>query len=169
MVSLWRFSRWAGSLRGPAPGLPPPPVSAALLPMLALRFAGHVPYFKFGSVLILPHGLSFAGAAVTALAYSVLCVGVARWLTRRQAAAVVHRPAAAALLGTMVVIATMMTLGPLIGLVFPGSLSAAEQQALTHASRWQAMLPAYLGLLIPVCGSFFAAQFISRARAARPD
>lgn len=167
MIDRARFTRWAGSLQGAGPGLAPPAISTALLPMLALRFAGHLPYFKLGSILMLPQGLSLAGAAVTALAYSVLCVGVARWLTLRQATALFDRPIANALLGTMAVFAAMMTLGPPIGLLLPGEITDAEHEIASHLTRWQAILPAYLGLLAPIGGSFFAAQFISRTRAVK--
>lgn len=151
-------------------GLPlrPPPVSTALLPMLALRFASHVPYFKFGSGLFLPHGMSLTGAVVTALAYSLLCLGVARWLTGRRAVAeLFHRPVAAALIGTLAIASAMLVLGPFITLLLPADPAplAALPTAAGDAARWRDLLPPYVGLLLPVCAGFFAAQTLARARA----
>lgn len=159
------LSRLLGSRGG---RVTPPALGTALMPMLALRFAGHLPYFKFGSGLMLPHGLSLAGAAVTALAYSVLCLGVARWVTRRQVAlALFHRPVSNALLGTMVVVAAMMILGPVISLLMPGDLQSASLEAEGTVHSWSVLLMAYLGLLVPVSGGYFAAQFIVRRRLRR--
>lgn len=130
----------------------------ALLPILALRFAGHLPYFKFGSQLVLPQGLSFAGAAVTALAYSALCIGLARGVTQGRLAS----PAAGALLGSLLLLAVMMVIGPLIGLLLP---MPAETAALEM--RWTGLLPPYLALLLPICAVFFAAQMFSNATSLR--
>ncbi len=162
MFDVAKLLRWRRPGRGGGAGLVPPVLGAAILPVLALRFAGHLPYFKIGSGLMLPQGLSFMGAAVTALAYSLLCLGVTRWLSWRQAVSLVHRPAAASLLGTMAVIAAMMTLGPLIGLMFPAAPPVSAEPDTSHAERWHGLLPAYLGLMVPICIGFFAAQLVSR-------
>lgn len=147
-------------------GVRPPSVSAALLPMLALRFAGHLPYFKIGSGLVLPHGLSLGGAAVTALAYSLLCLVVARWLTGAWARHSLQRPIAASLAGTLAIGGAMLLLGPLITLLLPGDPAAAASHLADEAEGWRSLMPAYLGLLIPVCLGFFAAQSLARVRTA---
>ena len=52
-----------------------------------------------------------------------------------------------------------------IALLLPDHAAAAQSFiAAEGSSPYRAMLPAYLGLLLPVCAGFFAAQVLSRSR-----
>lgn len=158
MIKFTGLSRSAGQDKLGAAVKAQPLLDVAVLPILAVRFAGHLPYFKFGSQLILPQGLSFAAAGITALVSSVLCLALARVVSHRRWAS----PAAGALVSSVLLLGIMMVIGPLVSLLLPlpAKLPAPE-------IAWAKLLTPYLGLLIPICIAFFAAQMISGTSSVR--
>lgn len=123
--------------------------AASMTPTL-IRFAGHLPYFKIGSALMLPQALSLGGVVVTTLAYAGLCLLASRW-----------RGGRAPLPATLLLVAMMMVIGPAIAVLLPeGYLQPGEIAAEAH--RIPELLIPYFGLLLPVCGGFLAVQWLIR-------
>ncbi len=124
-------------------------ISAGLTPTV-IRFAGHLPYFKVGTALMLPQALSLAGVVATTLAYALLCLVASRWMGGRSP-----------LVATLALVAAMMVVGPAIAVLLPdGYLQAGETTAEAH--RIPELIIPYFGLLLPVCGGFLAVQWLIR-------
>lgn len=125
-------------------------LGAGLSPTV-IRLAGHLPYFKIGSGLMLAQPLSLTGVFLMTLAYSALCFGASRWVAVR------HAPVTCAI----GLLAAMLPLALLIGTFF--SLAPAHvTDAIPAATDLMSQLLPMLGLLLPVCGGFLAAQLLIR-------
>ncbi len=132
------------------PGLGESLISAGLTPTV-IRFAGHLPYFKIGSALMLPQALSLGGVVATTFAYSLLCLAASRWGAGKRSP----------LLGTLALVGGMMLIGPMIAVLLPvGYLQAGELTAEAH--RIPELIVPYFGMLLPVCGGFLAVQWLIR-------
>lgn len=121
----------------------PPAIDALLgagLSPTVIRFAGHLPYFKVGSGLMLSQELSLTGVVLMTLTYSILCLAASRWTGGRKSPFV----------GTLGLLAAMMLVGPVIA----GFFSVAPLGPDSYAGQ---LLP-MLGLLLPVCSGFLAVQ-----------
>lgn len=124
-------------------------IGAGLTPTI-IRFAGHLPYFKVGTALMLPQALSPGGVVATALTYALLCLIASRWLGARSP-----------LLATLALVAAMMVVGPAIAVLLPdGYLQTGEITA--EVRRIPELIIPYFGLLLPVCGGFLAVQWFTR-------
>lgn len=151
--------------------LPASLFNGTVLGTLLLRFVGYLPYFKIGSVLVLPQALSIAGAALAALVFSVACGGVA-WVARQPAvSATVRKPGAVPLASALGVLCVMLVAGPLIGGTLPdGAAAPGSTVALAVLSPGGAgpgTLLAWFILLLPVSLAFCAGQYLGRIRRSR--
>ncbi|PZF78487.1 hypothetical protein DK847_01330 [Aestuariivirga litoralis] len=128
--------------------------------MFALRFAGHLAYFKLASTLLLQQGLSNGGVVVATAAFALGCLAASRWIAglRRVAAEPPH-PAALPLLGATAVLIAMMVMGPVISTLLPRHPE--------RALELMPLIPAWFALLAPPCTGFIAAQILTARRPTR--